>query len=284
MLSDTSSSSGHYKVNKTRNSIRPSSNGQEAEPDDRQNSVGGYVDDLMERIRKMPPKKRSKFYQLLDEERLKDVNNNHPSSQLKSVSDEDEETHSRHELVIDEDEQDDDEEDRTLIEMLPKGKMNNIEKTSRNKSKKYSMNDFSTFNEQQYEELRSMGVPLNVLKALVYQQETNNDRSKTHRTTNEEEQRFLNARTILRHILQQKEDEEETKHFQTEPMECFLDSSTIDDERLISRRNGNSSLSPQTSSSSSPDQVDLHHRSKTPNSLSRPSSTPTTLVTSGCLF
>jgi hypothetical protein len=42
--------------------------GQDIEIDDRQNSVGGYVDDLMERIRKMPPKKRSKFYQMLDEE------------------------------------------------------------------------------------------------------------------------------------------------------------------------------------------------------------------------
>ncbi|CAF3077137.1 unnamed protein product, partial [Rotaria socialis] len=48
------------------------------------NSVGGYVDDLMERIRKMPPKKRSKFYQMLDEERLKDLNNNNQDDRGKS--------------------------------------------------------------------------------------------------------------------------------------------------------------------------------------------------------
>jgi len=44
-----------------------------------------------------------------------------------------------------------------------------------------------------------------------------------------------------------------------------------------------SSLSPPTSTSSSPDVTDVNHQSS-PNSLSRPSSTPAALISSACSF
>jgi hypothetical protein len=44
-----------------------------------------------------------------------------------------------------------------------------------------------------------------------------------------------------------------------------------------------SSLSPPTSTSSSPDETDVNHQSS-PNSISRPSSTPAALISSACSF
>jgi len=229
----------------------------------------GYVDDLMERIRKMPPKKRSKFYQMLDEERVKDVNNNHQE----------------HSSVITEPVSDDDE-DRTLIEIPSQNRPIPTESIP---------ND----------DFHGMNLPLTVLKALAFQQETGkNVRSANLSTV--DNQRLLQARTILRHILQQKEQEEKSL---AEPMDFSIDDEDdlmIDDNSSNRRhrvsstapihRNRNhsnsharlndiSSLSPPTSSSSSPDETDLHPPSTaSPNSLSRPSSTPTTLVSSACLF
>ena len=275
----------------------------------------------MERIRKMPPKKRSKFYQMLDEERLKDVNNNHPKSQSKLPLDDEDDDHdslgidtSTNALIITE-AISDDEEDRTLSESLPQpGTM----KTPLPKS-------MAELNESNYEELRAMGVPLTVLKALAYQQQHPSEQPKSSRfnkcsgSSNQpsaaENQRLLNARTILRHILQQQQQQQQQQASQekssAEPMDYSSDDDgdLMEDETALHRSSANStprhrhlirsnshnplnvmlnpndisSLSPPTSTSSSPDETDVQHQ-PSPTSISRPSSTPATLVSSACLF
>ena len=252
---DSSTSNGSSGYESALPTHRPS---HERELDERQKGESGYVDDLMERIRKMPPKKRSKFYQMLDEERIKDVNNNHQE----------------HSTVITEPVSDD-EEDRTLVE-LP--------------SQTRSIPTESPIATDDY---HGMNVPLTVLKALAFQQETGRN-IRTANLSPVDNQRLLQARTILRHILQHKEQGEKPL---AEPMDFAIDDnedSLIDD--AANRRNHNrsnnharlndlSSLSPPTSSSSSPDETDLHPPSTaSPNSLSRPSSTPAALVSSACLF
>jgi hypothetical protein len=297
--------------------------------DDRQplslNTVGGYVDDLMERIRKMPPKKRSKFYQMLDEERLKDQTNNR----------DDEEDNHRHltmnvpiPLVVAEVNSDEDE-DRTLIEVSSDSQTNNEDEEEKLKEQ------FLGLNEKSYEELLSMGVPLAVLKAITFQHQqqtqihNNNNTQLSNFLTNKctvsstnssvDNKRLLNARTILRRILQQHQKEQQQQQQQQhstnekslpEPMDYTTDeeggiieddddehpsSSTAPRHRNGVRSNSHnpgtgmlnpndiSSLSPLTSTSSSPDETDVNHQS-IPNSISRPSSTPAALVSSACSF
>jgi hypothetical protein len=142
--------------------------------DDRQplslNTVGGYVDDLMERIRKMPPKKRSKFYQMLDEERLKDVNNNNQDNHPKNKQDDcDDDDNNRRismnipiPLVVAEVTSDEDE-DRTLIEISSDSQTINEDEDDKLKQQFLGLND------KNYDELLSMGVPLAVLKAFAFQ-------------------------------------------------------------------------------------------------------------------
>ena len=325
IASDASSSSCHYNPGNGNHLPKLNLNSQEIDVDDRQIPVGGYVDDLMERIRKMPPKKRSKFYQMLDEERLKDVNNNHPKSQAKvPIDDEDDDTDS---LTIDTSTNalliteavSDDEEDRTLSESLPSSR------TLKTPAKK----SMAGLNDSNYEELRAMGVPLTVLKALAYQQQQQQQQQPTDQQKNgrfnkcsvsssqssaSENQRLLNARTILRHILQQQQQQQQQASHEksnAEPMDYSSDDDgdVMEDEitphrssaastprhRNLIRSNSHnplnvmlnpndiSSLSPPTSTSSSPDETDVQHQSS-PTSISRPSSTPATLVSSACLF
>ena len=278
-------------------------------------SVGGYVDELMERIRKMPPKKRSKFYQMLDEERLKDLNNNNPNRHSKIKIDDDNEQMSMDApmpLVVAEANSDEDD-DRTLIEISPH---------EEDKSKQ-----LMGLSEKSYEELLSMGVPLAVLKAIAFQhqQQTQSSNFLTNKCTvssansSTDNKRLLNARTILRRILQQHQKEQQQQQNATnqkslpESMDyttdeeggIIEDDDDDDDEHQSSsttprHRNGIrsnshnpvtvmlnpndiSSLSPPTSTSSSPDETDVNHQSS-PNSISRPSSTPATLVSSACSF
>ena len=304
------------------------------------NAVGGYVDDLMERIRKMPPKKRSKFYQMLDEERLKDVNNNNQDDPSKSKTDEVDDDDHNHRmsmdvsmpLVVAEVHSDDDDDDRTLIELAPNTDTINLDEDDNEEIKDKFKQQFLGFNEKSFEELRSMGVPLAVLKAIAFQQHqqtqshnnNNNNQLPTKRTvtstnTSAEAKNFLNARTILRRILQQHQREQRQQQQNStndkplvEPMDYSTDEEggIIEDDdddhehqsSLITPRhrhavrsnshnpvtvtlnsNDISSLSPPTSTSSSPDETDGNHQSS-PNSLSRPSSTPAALISSACSF
>jgi hypothetical protein len=333
MASEASSSS--YNNNNgikisTKRLTKINSNGNDIEMDDRQqltlNSVGGYVDDLMERIRKMPPKKRSKFYQMLDEERLKDVNNNNQDNHLKIKADDDDDNEHMSlnvpiPLVVAEVNSDEDE-DRTLIETINDDEEDKLKQ------------QFLGLNEKSYEELLSMGVPLAVLKAIAFQhqQQTQSNTQLSNFLTNKctvsstnsssDNKRLLNARTILRRILQQhqKEQQQQQQHQQQhstndnkslpESMDYTTDeeggvieddedehqsSSTTPRHRNGVRSNSHnpvtvmlnpndiSSLSPPTSTSSSPDETDVNHQSS-PNSISRPSSTPATLVSSACSY
>ena len=296
------------------------------------NSVGGYVDDLMERIRKMPPKKRSKFYQMLDEERLKDLNNNNQGEHSKP---------SRN-ICIDDDNDDDaepmsmnlsiplpvndihsdEDEDRTIIEISPNAQTTNDDAEDKTKQ------PFFGLNEKSYEELLSLGVPLTVLKAIALQhqqQQSHNNNASivnflnnkcTGSSTNSstDNKRLLNARTILRRLLQQQQQQRHSTNDKSlpEPMDYTSDdeggiieddddhegpqsSSTTPRHRngvrsnshnpvtVMLNRNEISSLSPPTSTSSSPDETDVNHQSS-PNSISRPSSTPAALVSSACSF
>ena len=299
------------------------------------NVVGGYVDDLMERIRKMPPKKRSKFYQMLDEERLKDVNNNHPDDPNKSKVGEGEGDESDHPISMDVSmplvvnavpSDDDDDDDRTLIELTPHGSTIHLDEPMSDKFKE----QFLGLNEKSLEELRSMGVPPAVLKAFVFQHEQsqaqNNQFSKKHAGNGNnhssiDSKNFFNARTILRRILQHHQKEQQQQQQQqkrstnektpVEPMDYSTDEEggmiEDDDEHRTSvggpprHRNGVrsnshnpvtvtlhtndlSSLSPPTSTSTSPEQTDVNHHQSSPNSLSRPSSTPAALISSTCSF
>jgi len=335
-ITSEASSSSCYNRSKngtshiTKRFAKINSNDTDFDLDDRQqlslNNVGGYVDDLMERIRKMPPKKRSKFYQMLDEERLKDLNNN---DETKMKSDDLDDDHHVSmgvpvPLIVTEVDSDD-EEDRTLIELS-----SDSQPTNDDEERKYHQQIFG-LNEKAYDELISMGVPLAVLKAIALQQQTQTNSSLTNKCTVSEtnssadEKRLLNARTILRKILQehQKEQRQQQQHSTNdkslpEPMDYTTDeeSGVIEDDADIEHRsssssstapvattrhrNGNranshnpgngvlnsndiSSLSPPTSTSSSPDEADVNHQSS-PNSFNRPSSTPATLVTSTCLY
>ena len=319
ITSEASSSSCYYNTKNGTSEImkrltKINSNDNEIDIDDRQqltlNSVGGYVDDLMERIRKMPPKKRSKFYQMLDEERLKDLNNNNPS---KPRSD------NEHipmnvsvPLIVAEvnSDDDDEEEDRTLIELSSDSQTMNDDEDDKLKQELFGLNDKS------YDELISMGVPLAVLKAIAFQHQTQNNSQLSNFLTNKctvsstnssaDNKRLLNARTILRKILQehQKEQQQHSTNEKSlaEPMDYTTDEEggiigDDDDEHRSSatprhrnsvRSNSHnpndiSSLSPPTSSLSSPDETDIHHQTSQ-NSLSRPSSTPSALVSSACSY
>lgn len=344
ITSDASSSSCYYNSKNGKNSMKQrltkiNSNGNDIDMDDGQplslNSVGGYVDDLMERIRKMPPKKRSRFYQMLDAERLKDLNNNN-HEKSKSIDCHDDDHHDERRTVnmtmplVVADMHSDEEEDRTLIEISSNPSI--INDSDQEKLKQ----QFLGLNDKNYEELLAMGIPLTVLKAIILHnqqqaQSLNNsnvqlsnflsDKCTLSPTNNSiDNKHLLNARTILRRILQQQEQHEQQQQQQgsnsdkplPEPMDYTTDEETgivededDDDEHRSStrkphhNRNNNrpsshnpatvllnsndiSSLSPLTSiSSSSPDQNDVHHPSNT-NSLSRPSSNPTALVSSTC--
>ena len=282
-------------------------------------SVGGYVDDLMERIRKMPPKKRSKFYQMLDEERLKDLNNNHRS---KSHHEDNgiEPASSRPLAVAAAPVTSDDDEDRTIIEILPSSHLSHAQHRH---DRQQSM---LGFNEKTFEELQAMGLPLTVLKAIVYQQQSqpsnakaqlanflSNDKCTVSSTDlPSDNQRLLSARTILRRILQQHQKEHSTNEkSSSKPMDYTTDEEgdmmedDIDEHRststlphhhrnivrshshnpvhVILDSNDISSLSPPTSTASSPDETDGNHQSS-PTSISRPSSTPAALLSSACSF
>jgi hypothetical protein len=289
----------------------------------------------MERIRKMPPKKRSKFYQMLDEERLKDVNNNDSDDHRKSKIEETNDDDNEHQISMDismplvvSEVHSDEDDDRTLSELTPHTKTN---EEIKDKSKQ----QFLGLNEKNFEELRSMGVPLAVLKALAFQQhqQTQSHSNKNNNqlanfltnkctvsstTSSSDTKNFLNARTILRRILQQHQKDQHTTKDKTlvESMDytsdeeggMIEDDDDDDDDNehqssLITPRHRNivrsnshnpvvtvtlnsndiSSLSPPTSTSSSPDETDVNHQSS-PNSLSRPSSTPAALISSACSF
>jgi hypothetical protein len=309
------------------------------------NTVGGYVDDLMERIRKMPPKKRSKFYQMLDEERLKDINNNNQDDHRKVNNEEGDDNENGHHISMDvsiplvvsevHSDDDDDDDDRTLIELTPNTETVNLDEDDEHEEikNKLKQQSFIGLNEKSYEELRTMGVPLAVLKAIAFQQHQqtqshNNQLSNfltnkcTLSSTNSssDTKSLLNARTILRRILQQHQKEQEQQQQQqqhstnnktlVESMDYTTDEEggiieDDDDEHQSSlitpcHRNGVrsnshnpvtvtlnpndiSSLSPPTSTSSSPDDTDVNQHSN-PNSISRPSSTPAALISSGCSF
>ena len=125
---------------------------------------------------------------------------------------------------------------------------------------------------------------------------------------------LLNARTILRRILQHHQKEQQQHGGSNKTLLESMDYTTDEeggpieedeDEHQSSiatpcHRNGVranshnpgtvtlnpndiSSLSPPTSTSSSPDETDVNHHSS-PNSMSRPSSTPAALISSGCSF
>ena len=347
------------------------SNGNDVDMEERQqlslNTVGGYVDDLMERIRKMPPKKRSKFYQMLDEERLKDVNNNNQDDPIKLKTDEggDDDDNEQQPTSMDvtiplavADVHSDDEDDRTLVEIAPKVSSIHVEDDDdndahhshprrRTEKKDDSKQPFLRLNDKNYEELLSMGVPLAVLKAIAFQQ---HQQTQAHRGTHaksssatsltarclgsssksaSEKKNFLNARTILRKILQQHQKEQQRQSTNEKPAIETMDYTSDEEGDMIEEddddddedggdgdgdgdehpsssssmtprhRNGIrsnshnpatvvnandlSSLSPPTSTSSSPDETDVNHHSS-PNSISRPSSTPAALVSSGCSF
>lgn len=338
ITSETSSSSCYYNTKNgtshiTKRLTNIHANDNDLELDDRQqltlHNVGGYVDDLMERIRKMPPKKRSKFYQMLDEERLKDLNNNDPSK-IK-VDDLDDDNHGHRSmdmpvpLVVTE-VTSDEEEDRTLIELSSDSQTMNDDE-----EKKFHQQVFG-LNEKAYEELIALGVPLAVLKAIAFQhqQQAQGNSSITNFLSNKctspstnsatDEKRLLSARTILRRILQEHQKEQQQQQQQQcstneksvpEPMDYTTDEDggVIEDDGDVEHRSSSSaprhrngvrsnshnpvnsilnandisSLSPPTSTSSSPDETDVHHQSS-PNSLSRPSSTPAALVSSTCSY
>ncbi|CAF4757308.1 unnamed protein product, partial [Rotaria socialis] len=150
--------------------------------DDRQqlslNTVSGYVDDLMERILKMPPKKRAKFYQMLDEERLKDLNNNNQDNPRKSKIIEGEDDENEHRMAMDvsmplvvAEAHSDEEDDRTLIELKPNAKSVHLNDDDNEEVKETlkQQQPFFGLNEKSYEELLSMGVPLAVLRVVDYQ-------------------------------------------------------------------------------------------------------------------
>ena len=311
-------------------------------------AVGGYVDDLMERIRKMPPKKRSKFYQMLDEERLKDVNNNDHDGKTKSKHDEAgvDGDHNHHvsmevtmPLVVTEAASDDDD-DRTLIEHEPKTESTPMNENEDHNEREETFKQTSPgLNDKTFEELLSLGVPLAVLKAIAFQQHQQS-RTASKKSTAQlsnfltkkclatsgksaaEKTNFLNARTILRKILQQQQKQSISAKSLVEAMDYSTDEDgdllpderdrdgddddDDDDEQQSSssmtprHRNGirsnshnpvtvtlNSndiaSLSPPTSTSSSPDETDVNHQSS-PTSISRPSSTPAALISSGCSY
>lgn len=316
------------------------SDDKDMEMDDRQqlslNTVGGYVDDLMERIRKMPPKKRSKFYQMLDEERLKDLNNNNPNGHRKgkpmSADDDDHENRISMDIsmpLVVAEVHTDEEDDRTLIELTPNAKTIHLDDDDNEEIKdKLKQQQLFGLNEKSFEELRSMGIPLAVLKAIAFQQhqQTQSNNINNNQLTNflsnkcsvtstnpaTDTKTLLNARTILRRILQehQKEQQQNSANGETlmEPMNYTIDEEGAiiedddDDEHQSSsmtphNRNGVranshnpgtvtlkpndiSSLSPPTSTSSSPDETDVNHPTS-PTSLSRPSSTPAALISSG---
>ena len=307
------------------------------------NSVGGYVDDLMERIRKMPPKKRSKFYQMLDEERLKDVNNNSHNNCSKSKTMESEDDENKHQISIDvpvsltiDEMHSDDEDDGTFVELAPNTeRMKLIDDSNDEKNNKLRKQQLFEFNEKNYEELRSMGIPLSVLKAIAFQQhqqtQSNNinnnqitdfltDKCTVTSTNSPDTKSLLNARTILRRILQEHQKKEEQQKQQQQQQQqhsahekilvgsvnytideggAIIEDDANDEHQsslIISHhRNGlrsngsklgtvtlnpnnvSSSLSP---TSTSPDETNINHQ-ESPTSLSRPSSTPATLIRSG---
>jgi hypothetical protein len=277
----------------------------------------------------MPPKKRSKFYQMLDEERLKDVNNNNQDDVIKSKTNEIDHHHISMDismpLVVAEVHSDEDD-DRTLIELTPNPgtiHLEDEEDDDNEEIKDQSKQQLIGFNEKSFEELRAMGVPLAVLKAIAFQQtQAHNNHQLSNFLTNKctvtstnsssDTRNFLNARTILRRILQQQQQQQQQQHSTNdktlvEPMDYTTDEEGdgIDDEHqssLITPRHRNgirsnshnpvtvtvnpneiSSLSPPTSISSSPDETDVNHQSSL-NSLSRPSSTPAALISSACSF
>ncbi|CAF1248750.1 unnamed protein product [Didymodactylos carnosus] len=186
--------------------------------------TGGYVDELMDRIRKMPPKKRSKFYKMLDEERLRDINNGSSTrTEIKST----EETESTILMTMSTEITEDNEEDRTLIEMDSK----DSEKQSGETSDEDDIQNDDLLNERNYNELQNkngVSSSLSVLDLLAYckqqQHENNNTKSNTLSdvltnklalgNANENHLRFenfllnnksigiINARTILRRMLQ----------------------------------------------------------------------------------
>lgn len=348
ITSDISSSSCYYNSKNGKSPIserlaKINANMNDMDMDDRQQlslaTVGGYVDDLMERIRKMPPKKRSKFYQMLDEERLKDLNNNNQDTLTKTKQIECDDDNNEHRsmkfkmpLMVAE-VNSDEEEDRTLIELS-----SNPANINDNEHEK-SAPPFMGLNDKNYEELLAMGVPLSVLKAIALQHQqqaqalannNNNNNQLSNFLTSKctvsspnsstDNKRLLNARTILRRILQQQEQHEQQQHQHStndkslpEPMDYTTDEETgiVEDEddedddvddhpsskiprhrnsarsnshnpvAVVLNSNAVSSLSPLTSTSSSPDQTEINHQSNT-NPLSRPSSTPAALVSSAC--
>ena len=284
----------------------------------------------------MPPKKRSKFYQMLDEERLKDMNNNHQDDRNKAKQDDGEEDEQDPPAPMDVNErQSDEEDDRTLIEVDANNVIVQPNEKERKEKLKHSLETLAGLNEKTLEELLSMDVPLAVLKALTFQQHQTEQDGKTNGPlatflnkkyssaggkSAASKANFFNARTLLRKILQQQQKQKlgnsdealvETMDYTSDEETSLLPDDDEDDDEDRHRRSSSltprhrngirsnshnpvpgtlnpndiSSLSPPTSTSSSPDETDVaHHSSASPNSISRPSSTPAALVSSACSY
>lgn len=294
----------------------------------------------MDRIRKMPPKKRSKFYQMLDEERLKDVNNNNSDDPNKSKHDDVDDEDHEHPMNLDgsmslvmPEAHSDDDEDRAIVELQGQSdsmRLNqNLDRNQTKDSSSFQSDSIAEFNDKTFEDLLAMGVPLALIKAIAFQQHRTQNKKKVHsqltnflnkkcglsaNKSSSDKANLLNARTILRKILQKQQ-----KHGKNEkPIVEAIDYSSDEDvnnlvdedddendevqstsmlprHRNVVRSNSHNpvsmainptdiaSLSPPTSTSSSPDETDVQHQSS-PNSISRPSSTPATLVSSACPY
>lgn len=351
MASEASNSSSYYinpSTNNNNNNNKHSNkrfakmnpNDKDIDMDDRQQlgSAGGYVDDLMERIRKMPPKKRSKFFHMLDEERLKDLNNNNQASPRKSKISDGEDDENEHHIHMDvsmplavADVHSEEEDERTVMELKQNSKKVHLNdddseeiKSKLRQQQQQQQQSLFGLNDKSFEELRSMGIPIAVLRAIAYQQHqqaqplntSNNQMSNflaSKRTVpsstnpSSDTKSLLNARTILRRILQEHQKEQqgetliESMNYTIDEEGAILDDDDDDIHQSSSitphNRNGVrsnshnpgpatlnpndiSSLSPPTSTSSSPDETDVNHQTS-PASLSRPSSTPAALIFSG---
>ncbi|CAF0837748.1 unnamed protein product [Didymodactylos carnosus] len=318
ITSDTSSSiSHHYKTLSTtmeqaedENGIATlstitSANGIKTYDDERKLLAGGYVDELMDRIRKMPPKKRSKFYKMLDEERLKDINN---STSIRTETKIIEENKSTALVTISTAIADDDEEDRTLIEMDSKDSQKQKDETSEDDD---VQND-DLLDERNYKDLQNKtNSPLSVLDLLAYckqqQHENNNTKSNSLsdvltnklalNNTNENHLRLenlllnnknigiINARTILRRMLQKPcpSSENGSPEPEIEPMDddhqhhqqslSNNDSNEDDDNDILEENKLSSGIIVQRSNSHNPSD-DL-----SPLEFSSNSSSPETITT-----
>jgi len=81
----------------------------------------------------------------------------------------------------------DEDDDRTLIELTPNTETVNLDEDEDNEEiKDKSKQQFIGLNEKSFEELRSMGVPLAVLKAIAFQQ------TQPHNNNNNQLSNFFN--------------------------------------------------------------------------------------------